>query len=98
MMSGRPARSSEASSHRLVVLDGGAPHEVFDLLGASGNLVRVRTAFLFEVGEELTIRIEQDGSVRDAIARVRGHVGPEDAQITELELLDRSAPAGPVGA
>jgi len=96
-MSGRPALSSEASSPRLVVLDGGALHEVFDVLGVSGNLVRVRSAFLFEVGEELSVRIEQDGSVSDATARVRGHIGPDDARITELEISERSPPTGPTG-
>ena len=93
MMSGRPALSSEASSLRLVVLDGGASHEVFDVLGVSANLIRVRSAFLFEVGEELSVRIEQDGSVSDATAPVRGHIGPPDAQITELEISDRAAPS-----
>jgi hypothetical protein len=97
MMSGRPALSSEASPPRLLVLDGGAPHEVFDVLGGTGNLVRVRTAFLFEVGEELSVRIEQDGTVSDATARVRGHIGPEDARITELEISGRSTPSGPSG-
>jgi hypothetical protein len=94
-MSGRPALSSEASSPRLLVLDGGTPHEVFDVLGVSGNVVRVRSAFLFEVGEELSVRIEEDGSVSDATVRVRGHIGPEDARITELEISERSAPSAP---
>jgi len=97
-MSGRPALSSEASSPRLLVLDGGTPHEVFDVLGVSGNLVRVRSAFLFEVGEELSVRIEQDGTVSEATARVRGHIGPEDARITELELSERSAPMAATAA
>jgi hypothetical protein len=96
-MSGRPALSSEASSPRLLVLDGGAPHEVFDVLGVSGNVIRVRTAFLFEVGEELSVRIEQDGNVSDATARVRGHIGPEDARITELEISERSLLSGSSG-
>jgi hypothetical protein len=94
MMSGRPALSSEASSPRLLVLDGGEHHEVFEVLAMSGNLVRARSAFLFEVGEELSVRLEQDGTVSDATARVRGHIGPEDARITELEISDRSAPSG----
>ncbi len=91
-MSGRPALSSEASAPRLLVLDGGAAHDVFDMLGASSDIIRVRSAFLFEVGEELTVRIEQDGSVSDAVARVRAHLGPDDARITELEISDRSEP------
>jgi hypothetical protein len=96
MMSGRPARSSEAPSLRLVVLDGGAPHEVFDVLGMAGNLVQVRSAFLFEVGEELSVRLESDGSVSQATARVLGHRGPEHARITELEIGERSPLPPPV--
>jgi hypothetical protein len=93
-MSGRTALSSEASSPRLLVLDGGAPLEVFDVLGVSGDVVRVRSAFLFEVGEELSVRIEHNGSVSDATARVRAHLGPDEARFTELEISERSNPSG----
>ena len=92
MMSGRLALSSEAPAPRLVVLDGGAPHEVFDVVGVASNVIQVRSAFLFEVGEELTVQIEQGGSVSEATARVRAHLGPDDARITELEISDCSAP------
>jgi len=56
------------------------------------SIVRVRSPFLFEIGEELAVRIEHDGVVSDATARVRAHVGPDDARITELEISDRSEP------
>jgi hypothetical protein len=85
-----PAAVSEASPPRLSVLDGGQPHEVFDVLALADGIARVRSPFLFEVGEELTVRIEVDGRVSEATARVRAHVGPEEARITELEILDRS--------
>lgn len=80
-----------------MVVDGGAQHDVFDVQGLSGDVLRARTAFLFEVGEELGIRIEHGGSAADATARVRAHTGPPDARITELEISDRAAPrrAGP---
>jgi hypothetical protein len=91
-VSGSPSLNGEALPSRLLVLDGGAGLEVFDVLALTGNLVRIRSAFLFEVGEELSIRIERDGTVSDAVARVRAHVGPADALITELELSDRSEP------
>ncbi|HWU86826.1 MAG TPA: hypothetical protein VN253_06110 [Kofleriaceae bacterium] len=84
-----PAAVSEASTPRLLVLDDGRPHDVFDVLNISEGLARVRSPFLFEVGEELTVRIEVDGNTSEALARVRAHVGPEDARITELELWDR---------
>jgi hypothetical protein len=77
------------------VLDGETVHEVFEVLGIAGNVVKVRSAFLFEIGEELAVRIEQDGSMSDATARVRAHLGPDDSRITELELSDRSEPRPP---
>jgi hypothetical protein len=88
-----PGALSEASTTtlpRLLVLDDGRPHEVFDVLALADGLARVRSPFLFEVGEELAVRIEADGRVSEATARVRAHVGPEEARITELEILDRS--------
>jgi hypothetical protein len=93
-MSGRPALSSEASMPRLVVLDDGAAHDVFEVVSATASLIQVRTAFLFEIGEELSVRIEQGGSTSEATARVRSHAGPPEARITELEISDRSAPRG----
>ena len=96
-MSGRPARSSDASPPRILVVDGEAEHEVFEILDVSGDVLRARSPYLFELGEELRIRIEQDGRTSDAIARVRAHTGPDDARITELEISDRSAPLGTGG-
>ncbi len=89
------AAQSEASAPRVLVLDDDKPHDVFDVLGGidgDGAIVRVRSPFLFEIGEELIVRIEHDGVVSDAIARVRAHIGPEDARITELEISERSEP------
>jgi hypothetical protein len=85
-----PAAASEPSTPRLLVLDEEGLHEVFDVLALADGIARVRSPFLFEVGEELAVRIEADGRVSEAIARVRAHVGPDDARITELELSDRS--------
>ena len=81
---------AEASTPRLVVLDGDQPLDIFDLLALADGIARVRSPFLFEVGEELAVRIELDGRVSEATARVRAHVGPEDARITELEISDRT--------
>jgi len=83
---------SEASSPRLLVLGGEATHEGFDVVGIASNVIQVRSAFLFEIGEELSVQIEQDGSVSDATARVRAHLGPEDTRTTELEISERSEP------
>ncbi len=58
---------------------------MFDLVEVTDGLVRARSPFLFEIGEEIKLRIEQNGTSREVVARVRGHVGGED-KITELEL------------
>ena len=74
------------SPAKLAVLDGGKPVELFDVLEIVGEVARVRSPFLFEIGEELDVRVSQNGSTYDAHARVRAHVGPADMRITELEL------------
>ena len=92
-----PGAISEASTLgppngtvRIIVIDEGQPHEVFDVLALADGIARVRSPFLFEVGEELAVRIEEGGQVAETIARVRAHVGPEEARITELEIWDRA--------
>ena len=75
------------------MLADGALHEVFDVVRHAGNLVTVRSAFLFELGEELQLRVVQHGTTTDLVARVRGHAGPDDARTTELELLSPITPA-----
>ena len=82
------AAPSEAEAPRVLVVDGGTTHEVFAVLGITAGVIRVRSPYLFEVGEELAVRIEQDGTVSLATARVRRHVGPADAPVTELELAE----------
>ncbi|HWO17804.1 MAG TPA: hypothetical protein VNO30_03485 [Kofleriaceae bacterium] len=74
---------------RILVLDEDQPHEVFDVLALADGIARVRSPFLFEVGEELEVRIEDGGQSSEMIARVRAHVGPEEERITELEIRDR---------
>lgn len=59
-------------------------HDVFEVVSLDGNVLRVRSPFLFEIGEELALRIE-DGAAREVTARVRSHTG--DPRVTELELL-----------
>ena len=76
----------------LSVLDEDRPVDLFDVLEIAGDIARVRSPFLFEIGEELTVRIEQGGQVYEAHARVRAHVGPAEMRITELELSDQSEP------
>jgi len=87
----------EAAALRVVVVADGQEHDVFDTLDVARDVARVRSPFLFEIGEELAVRIEQGGAISDARARVRAHVGPAEARITELELVERSTPRPVVG-
>jgi hypothetical protein len=93
------AAPSEAAPPRVLVLDEDKPHDVFEMLGTVDGptvrtIVRVRSPFLFEIGEELTVRIEENGATTDARAVVRAHVGPDDARITELEISERRPVGG----
>jgi hypothetical protein len=68
---------------RVLLVQGSADHDVFEVVELTDVAAKVRTAFLFEVGEELTVKIDQ----KELVARVVGHSGPADAKITELELV-----------
>lgn len=70
----------------MLVVDGDEAHDVFEVLGIVDGVARVRSPLLFEIGEELAVRLDQDGTSKTMTARVRGHVGPADARVTELEL------------
>jgi len=76
---------------RVLVVDDGKTHDVFEVVEVSPELVRARSPYMFEIGEEMRVRIEHDGNVREATARVRGHVGTDD-KITELELSEQTEP------
>jgi hypothetical protein len=79
--------TAKEEAPRVSVLDGDTEHDVFELVGLVDGVVRVRSPFLFEIGEELTLRIAQDGKISERAARVRAHVGTAEARITELELV-----------
>ena len=83
-----PAALSEAPLPRVLVVDERGTHEVFEVIEVTDQVARVRSPFLFEIGEELAVRIERAGRVVETSARVRAHVGPPDARVTELELRD----------
>ena len=74
------------ASARVLLVDAGQIHDVFEVVERTETTLRVRTAFLFELGELLEIRVEDDGKTTDATARVLAHVGSGDDKITELEL------------
>jgi hypothetical protein len=79
------------SQARVLLVDAGQTHDVFQLVEVADGLLRVQTAFLFELGEELKVRIEQEGSTVEATARVLAHTGTGDDKVTELELSERTA-------
>jgi hypothetical protein len=79
-MSGPPAP-------RVLLVDDGVVCDVFEVVDATDGVVRVRAPFLFEIGEELKLRIERDGAAREVTARVRAHVGTGESRTSELELL-----------
>ena len=79
-----------AASTRVLLVEAGQNRDVFVVVEVAEGLLRVRTAFLFELGEEMKVRLE-NGGVFEANARVLAHVGSGDDKITELELSDRTA-------
>jgi hypothetical protein len=80
------ARGVNVSS--VLLLDADKAHDVFEVVELSESLARVRTAYLYEIGEELAVRITRDGATIDKLARVRAHAGSGSQRITELELED----------
>ena len=74
---------------RVLLLDADKTHDVFEVIEVTDAVARVRTAFLFEIGEEMRLRVEQNGKASEALARVRAHTGSGDDKVTELELIER---------
>jgi hypothetical protein len=95
-MSGQAAVSG-ATLPRVVLVDGSKTHDVFEVIEMSDSVVRARSPFLFEIGEEMRVRVERDNTVVDAQARVRAHVELDGEKITELELSEQSEPRGVSG-
>ena len=75
---------------RVLLLDADKAHDVFEVVELTDAVARVRTAFLYEIGEEMRLRLEEtDGKASEALARVRAHIGPVGDRVTELELIER---------
>lgn len=69
----------------MLLVEGGETVDVFELVELGEATARVRTPYLFEIGEELKLQVERDGQAIAMTGRVRSHTD-EDAPITELEL------------
>ena len=74
----------------MLLLEDGKACDVFDVVEVNGSVVKARSPFLFEIGEEIKVRVERDGTVEETFARVRAHTGADDDKITELELTGES--------
>ena len=80
-----------AEMSRVLLLDADTSHDVFELVELTDTVARVRSAFLYEIGEEMRLRLEPDGGkASEALARVRAHIGVGDTKVTELELIERT--------
>ncbi|CAN5723751.1 hypothetical protein BH11MYX1_BH11MYX1_24480 [soil metagenome] len=84
--SGQPATGGSAS---VLLVDVGAPSDVFELIDLTDSTLVARSPFLFEIGEELNLRLDRDGSLSEITARVRSHRADGTS---ELEILDQSEP------
>ena len=72
---------------RVRVVDETGAHEMFEVVDQRDGVLRVRAAYRFEIGEELKVRVEQNGESYDATAQVR--VYTTDG-LAEIEISDRS--------
>jgi hypothetical protein len=74
-------------SGRVLLVEGPGVHDIFEVVELTDAVARVRSPFLFEIGEQLELNVERDGTTKKVTARVVSHGGPIDAKVTELELL-----------
>jgi len=71
--------------------------DMFEVVGASSVAIRVRSEFMYEVGQTFRVQIQHNGHVSSAVVRVSALTGPADARITELEITERSGAVDPEG-
>jgi len=81
---GTPAPSDDQRDLRIGLVHGEVRVDVFEVVEHGDSIIAARSPFLFEIGEELQIRIESNGTSRDATVRVQAHRADG---VTELELL-----------
>lgn len=73
---------------RVAVLgEDGSAYEVFEVVSYDAERLEVRGSLLFEVGEQLRLRIEQDGAVTQVDARVEAHDRSGDVVVTALAMV-----------
>ena len=74
-------------SGRVLLVEGSGVHDIFEVVELTDSVARVRSPFLFEIGEELKVKVERNGVSKELGARVVSHQGPADAKVTKLELV-----------
>ena len=66
-------------------------HDVLEVVSVTDTLVRARTPYRFEIGEELRLRIEPDSAAtakaREVTARVRAH---DSEDVTDFDIIARA--------
>jgi hypothetical protein len=73
-------------SGRVLLVEGSGVHDIFEVVELTDTVARVRSPYLFEIGEELKVKVERNSVSKEHVARVVAHRGPADAKVTELEL------------
>ena len=68
---------------RATVIDDTGTHDVLEVITLVGTTLRVRSPYLFEIGEELRLEIEDGATRREVTAVVRGH---DADHVSELQL------------
>jgi hypothetical protein len=63
--------------------------DAFDVVALTEHSLRIRTAWRFELGEELTIRVTSSTGVTDVRAKVARHTRQGDDVITAIDLLEQ---------
>lgn len=76
-------------SGRVLLVEGSGVHDIFEVVELTDSRARVRSPYLFEIGEQLRVKVERNSVSKDHVARVVAHAtqGPADSKVTELELL-----------
>lgn len=81
--------SASATPQIHLVAEGGDLLDVFDVVALTEHSLRIRTAWRFEVGEELTLRMTSGGAITDVRARVARHTRTGDDVVSVLDLLEQ---------
>ena len=82
-------------SQRITVLGGnGTSYDVFEVVSFDDGKLTVRGPLLFEVGEQLRLKLERDGTVKEVAARVEAHAITGDDVVTRIAVVADTAEKG----